>query len=146
MDSYLDTQSQAASPAQIQVIGVGGGGQNAVNRMIAEGLAGVEFISVNTDQQALMLSSAPMRVRVGDKVTRGLGAGGQRKRCNRKHPQDQHKFQVDFLHICILLDTALTINCLKGIELTEKDQYEIAPPILLNQVWIVKSNYTDIRR
>ena len=76
MDSYLDTQSQAESPAQIKVIGVGGGGQNAVNRMIAEGLAGVEFISVNTDQQALMLSSAPMRVRVGDKVTRGLGAGG----------------------------------------------------------------------
>jgi cell division protein FtsZ len=76
MDSYLDTQTQAESPAQIKVIGVGGGGQNAVNRMIAEGLAGVEFISVNTDQQALMLSSAPMRVRVGDKVTRGLGAGG----------------------------------------------------------------------
>ena len=77
MDSYLDTQSiQAESPAQIKVIGVGGGGQNAVNRMIAEGLSGVEFIAVNTDQQALMLSSAPMRVRVGDKVTRGLGAGG----------------------------------------------------------------------
>jgi cell division protein FtsZ len=76
MDSYLDTQTQAESPAQIKVIGVGGGGQNAVNRMIAEGLAGVEFISVNTDQQALMMSSAPMRVRVGDKVTRGLGAGG----------------------------------------------------------------------
>jgi cell division protein FtsZ len=76
MDSYLDTQSQAESPAQIKVIGVGGGGQNAVNRMIAEGLAGVEFITVNTDQQALMMSSAPMRVRIGDKVTRGLGAGG----------------------------------------------------------------------
>jgi len=67
---------QAESPAQIKVIGVGGGGQNAVNRMIAEGLLGVEFISVNTDQQALMLSNAPMRVRIGDKVTRGLGAGG----------------------------------------------------------------------
>jgi cell division protein FtsZ len=63
------------SPAQIKVVGVGGGGQNAVNRMIADGLTGVEFIAMNTDQQALMLSNAPMRVRIGEKVTRGLGAG-----------------------------------------------------------------------
>lgn len=77
MDTYLGAQSvHAESPAQIKVVGVGGGGQNAVNRMIAEGLAGVEFIAVNTDQQALMLSHAPVRVRIGDKVTRGLGAGG----------------------------------------------------------------------
>ncbi len=62
--------------AQIKVIGVGGGGGNAVNRMISEGLAGVEFISVNTDNQALMLSKAKTRVRIGDKLTRGLGAGG----------------------------------------------------------------------
>jgi cell division protein FtsZ len=62
--------------AQIKVLGVGGGGSNAVNRMIAEGLSGVEFIAVNTDGQALLLSNAPTRVRVGDKLTRGLGAGG----------------------------------------------------------------------
>ncbi|MDY7080366.1 MAG: cell division protein FtsZ [Chloroflexota bacterium] len=62
--------------AQIRVVGVGGGGSNAVNRMIAEGLAGVDFIAVNTDAQALMLSDAPKRVRVGDKLTRGLGVGG----------------------------------------------------------------------
>src|ERR1044072_7628355 len=62
--------------AQIKVIGVGGGGGNAVNRMINEGLGGVEFISVNTDNQALMLSKAKPRVRIGDKLTRGLGAGG----------------------------------------------------------------------
>jgi cell division protein FtsZ len=62
--------------AQIKVVGVGGGGGNAVNRMIAEGLGGVDFISVNTDNQALMLSKAKMRVRIGDKLTRGLGAGG----------------------------------------------------------------------
>ena len=61
--------------AQIKVVGVGGGG-NAVNRMINEGLGGVEFISVNTDNQALMMSRAKTRVRVGDKLTRGLGAGG----------------------------------------------------------------------
>lgn len=62
--------------AQIRVVGVGGGGCNAVNRMIAEGLQGVDFIAVNTDAQALMLSDAPKRVRLGDNVTRGLGAGG----------------------------------------------------------------------
>src|SRR5512142_1323332 len=62
--------------ARIKVIGVGGGGQNAVNRMIEEGIEGVEFISTNTDAQALSLSRAPVRVRLGDKLTRGLGAGG----------------------------------------------------------------------
>lgn len=62
--------------AQIKVVGVGGGGSNAVNRMIEEGLTGVEFIAINTDAQALLLSNAPMRVRMGDKLTRGLGAGG----------------------------------------------------------------------
>jgi cell division protein FtsZ len=62
--------------AQIKVVGVGGGGNNAVNRMINEGLGGVEFIAVNTDNQALMLAKAKTRVRIGDKLTRGLGAGG----------------------------------------------------------------------
>jgi cell division protein FtsZ len=62
--------------ANIKVIGVGGGGQNAVNRMIEEGIQGVEFIAINTDAQALMSSSAPQRIRIGDKLTRGLGSGG----------------------------------------------------------------------
>ncbi|NOZ05301.1 MAG: cell division protein FtsZ [Chloroflexi bacterium] len=62
--------------AQIKVIGVGGGGSNAVNRMIEEGIHGVEFVAVNTDAQALLLSQAPNRIRIGDKITRGLGAGG----------------------------------------------------------------------
>jgi cell division protein FtsZ len=62
--------------AKIKVVGVGGGGQNAVNRMIEEGIQGVEFISVNTDAQALMLSNAPLRLRIGDKLTKGLGSGG----------------------------------------------------------------------
>ncbi|MCS7282747.1 MAG: cell division protein FtsZ [Anaerolineae bacterium] len=62
--------------ARIRVVGVGGGGSNAVNRMIEAGIAGVDFIVVNTDAQALALSSAPVRVRIGDKLTRGLGVGG----------------------------------------------------------------------
>ena len=62
--------------AQIKVIGVGGAGQNAINRMIESGIQGVEFISVNTDAQALMLANAPQRLRIGDKLTKGLGSGG----------------------------------------------------------------------
>jgi cell division protein FtsZ len=68
--------AQGENFAQIRVVGVGGGGSNAVNRMIAEGLQGVDFIAVNTDAQALMLCDAPKRLRIGDGVTRGLGAGG----------------------------------------------------------------------
>jgi cell division protein FtsZ len=64
------------STAKIKVIGVGGGGGNAVNRMIASNLSGVEFWSLNTDAQALSQSAAPMRLQVGQKLTRGLGAGG----------------------------------------------------------------------
>jgi len=62
--------------ARIIVIGVGGGGSNAVNRMIQAGVRGVEFVTVNTDAQALLRSEAPTRVRIGEKLTRGLGAGG----------------------------------------------------------------------
>lgn len=65
--------------ARIKVVGVGGGGCNAVNRMIAEGLQGIEFIAINTDAQALLKSQAQYRVRIGDKATRGLGAGGDPK-------------------------------------------------------------------
>ncbi|MGQ9681103.1 MAG: cell division protein FtsZ [Anaerolineae bacterium] len=72
----LQDMPAGESFAQIKVVGVGGGGSNAVNRMIEAGLRGVEFIGVNTDAQALMLSNAPVRVRIGDKLTKGLGAGG----------------------------------------------------------------------
>jgi cell division protein FtsZ len=79
MEEQMDTTRKhqpVETFARIKVIGVGGGGQNAVNRMIEEGIEGVEFISANTDAQALTLSKAPVRVRLGDKLTRGLGAGG----------------------------------------------------------------------
>ena len=72
----MQNTARKESFAQIKVVGVGGGGSNAVNRMIAEGLGGVEFVAINTDAQALMLSDAPTRVRIGDKLTRGLGVGG----------------------------------------------------------------------
>ncbi|MDO8674059.1 MAG: cell division protein FtsZ [Dehalococcoidia bacterium] len=62
--------------AKIKVVGVGGGGCNAVNRMIQEKIHGVDFIAVNTDAQALLKSDAPLRLRIGDKLTKGLGVGG----------------------------------------------------------------------
>jgi cell division protein FtsZ len=75
MEDILDDDQETF--ARIKVIGVGGGGCNAVNRMLDEGLQGIEFIAVNTDAQALMLCKAPIKVRIGDKVTKGLGAGGK---------------------------------------------------------------------
>ena len=65
-----------SSNANIKVVGVGGGGGNAVNRMIASGLSGVEFWAMNTDAQVLEMSSAPRKVQLGTKLTNGLGAGG----------------------------------------------------------------------
>ncbi|UCH61015.1 MAG: cell division protein FtsZ [Anaerolineales bacterium] len=76
MSSSQNLPNQLESFARIKVVGVGGGGCNAVDRMIDEGLQGVDFMAVNTDAQALMLSKAPMRVRIGEKLTRGLGSGG----------------------------------------------------------------------
>ena len=61
--------------ASIKVVGCGGGGGNAVNRMVQAGLKGVEFIAVNTDMQALTMSGAQVKIQIGDKVTKGLGAG-----------------------------------------------------------------------
>lgn len=73
----LDFDIEMEQIAQIKVIGVGGGGSNAVNRMIEAGVQGVEFIAVNTDAQALNRSKAPTRLQIGEKLTRGLGAGAK---------------------------------------------------------------------
>ena len=66
----------STSPARIKAIGIGGGGSNAVTRMVREGIKGVEFIAMNTDAQALALAEVPIRLQLGEKLTRGLGAGG----------------------------------------------------------------------
>lgn len=72
----MQRTSELSNLAVIRVIGVGGGGSNAVDRMINAGLRGVEFVAVNTDAQALLLSKAPIRLRIGENTTRGLGSGG----------------------------------------------------------------------
>ena len=71
----LDFEMDMQELTNIKVIGCGGGGSNAVNRMIIEGLKNVEFIAINTDKQALMLSNANQKIQVGEKLTKGLGAG-----------------------------------------------------------------------
>lgn len=70
-------QTDVDSSAKIIVIGVGGAGNNAVNRMIDESIGGVEFIGINTDKQALQLCKAPTQIQIGEKLTKGLGAGAQ---------------------------------------------------------------------
>jgi len=66
------------NPAKIKVIGLGGGGCNAITRMVQEEIQGVEFIAMNTDAQAMALCEAPIRIQLGEKLTRGLGVGGDR--------------------------------------------------------------------
>jgi len=71
----FDIGTETENFADIKVVGVGGGGNNAVNRMISEGLDGVEFIAINTDAQVLMESNAGVTIRIGEQITQGLGAG-----------------------------------------------------------------------
>ena len=80
--------NEAESSAKIIVIGVGGAGNNAVNRMVEEAIGGVEFVGVNTDKQALTLCKAPTVLQIGEKITKGLGAGAQPDswRCHKAFP------------------------------------------------------------
>ena len=90
-ETMAPSQLMLDSFARIKVVGVGGGGSNAVNRMIEEGLSGIEFIAVNTDAQALLLANAPNRVRIGDKLTRGLGAGGNPEKGSKAAEESQEE-------------------------------------------------------
>jgi cell division protein FtsZ len=87
----MPMRSDSENFALIRVIGVGGGGSNAVNRMIRAEMMGVEFISCNTDAQALLQSDAPHKIRIGDKITRGLGAGGDSTIGARAAEEDSEK-------------------------------------------------------
>ena len=87
----MPLRSDSENFALIRVIGVGGGGSNAVNRMIRAEMMGVEFIACNTDAQALLQSDAPHKIRIGDKITRGLGAGGDSTIGARAAEEDTEK-------------------------------------------------------
>jgi len=87
----MPLRSDSENFALIRVIGVGGGGSNAVNRMIRAEMMGVEFIACNTDAQALLQSDAPHKIRIGDKITKGLGAGGDWSVGQRAAEEDTEK-------------------------------------------------------
>ena len=92
-DASLTARAPAALHsylAVIKIVGVGGGGVNAVNRMIGVGLKGVEFIAVNTDAQALLMSDADVKLDIGRELTRGLGAGANPE-VGRKVAEDHRK-------------------------------------------------------
>ncbi|MGX8728246.1 MAG: cell division protein FtsZ, partial [Lachnospiraceae bacterium] len=71
------TNNETEAAARIIVVGIGGAGNNAVNRMVDETIGGVEFVAINTDKQALAFSKAPTVLQIGEKVTKGLGAGAK---------------------------------------------------------------------
>jgi cell division protein FtsZ len=87
----IELEGGDASPAMIKVIGIGGGGSNAVNRMIAAGVRGVEYIACNTDLQALRRAAAPMKMQIGSRLTKGLGAGADPDVGRNAALEDQEK-------------------------------------------------------
>ena len=100
----LDFDVELEQFTNIKVIGIGGGGNNAINRMIDSGLQGVEFISVNTDAQALYLSKADKKIQIGEKLTKGLGAGanpdiGKKAAEESKHEVEESLKGADMIFI-----------------------------------------------
>src|SRR5271157_1730002 len=87
----LDFSDELRHGASIKVIGVGGGGGNAINRMIAAKVEGVEFMVANTDVQALQASLAPLKIQLGAKLTKGLGAGANPEIGRRAALEDTEK-------------------------------------------------------
>ena len=76
MTELFESHDISASLPVLKVVGLGGGGCNAINRMIELGISGIDFLAANTDYQALQTSLAPQTIQLGPQVTRGLGAGG----------------------------------------------------------------------
>jgi cell division protein FtsZ len=102
----MPLRSDSENFALIRVIGVGGGGSNAVNRMIRAEMMGVEFIACNTDAQALLQADAPHKIRIGDKITRGLGAGGDAAIGQRAAEEDTEKIAAALVDSDMVFITA----------------------------------------
>jgi len=92
-DLFMPADSFETKKAKIKVIGVGGGGGNAINHMVASGLEGVDFIAVNTDAQDLRRNQAPYLVQVGEKLTKGLGVGGDPERGRKAAEESKEKLK-----------------------------------------------------
>ncbi|MBL8992720.1 MAG: cell division protein FtsZ, partial [Spirochaetia bacterium] len=86
-------EKEGVSPTVIKVVGVGGGGCNAVNRMVLSGLTQVDFVAINTDMQALSLSKAKVRIQIGKKTTMGLGSGADPERGRLAAEEDEESIR-----------------------------------------------------
>src|SRR5207245_7306716 len=89
----IELEESSECGARIKVVGIGGGGGNAVNTMISAGLPGVEFISANTDAQAMRANLAPIKVQLGEKITKGLGAGANPQVGKRAAEEDMERIR-----------------------------------------------------
>ena len=87
----FEFDTEATNPAVIKVVGVGGGGNNAVNRMIEADVECVEFIAINTDKQTLFASRATQKIQIGEKLTKGLGAGANPEKGQRAAEENQEE-------------------------------------------------------
>ena len=126
--------------AKIKVIGVGGAGNNAVNRMVDVGVTGVEFIAVNTDRQALLLSKAPTKIQIGEKITRCLGAGGDPTVGEKAAEETKEEVSNALKGADILLYVTDTVeNGMKNSDFIEKVKKQHAPVLLI----INKIDLTD---
>src|SRR6188472_2351114 len=98
----FELEESGVQTARMKVVGVGGGGGNAVNRMIEDQLGGVEFISVNTDSQALAMSKSDIKIQIGRKLTKGLGAGA-RPEIGRQAIEENREEVLEVLDGCDLV-------------------------------------------
>ena len=105
-DLFMPANSFESKKAKIKVVGVGGGGGNAINHMVASGLQDVDFIAVNTDAQDLRRNRAPYLVQVGEKVTKGLGVGGDPERGKRAAEESKEKLKLIIGQCDLLFITA----------------------------------------
>lgn len=105
-DLFMPANSFESKKAKIKVVGVGGGGGNAINHMVHSGLQDVDFIAVNTDAQDLRRNSAPYLVQVGEKITKGLGVGGDPERGKRAAEESKEKLKLIIGQCDLLFITA----------------------------------------
>ena len=102
----FEFENELENVVQIKVVGVGGGGGNAVNTMVRSGVKGVEFISINTDRQALFLSQATHKIQIGDKLTRGQGAGSNPEKGQRAAEESREEIAAALKGIDMVFITA----------------------------------------
>ena len=120
--------NEAENAARILVIGVGGAGNNAVNRMVEENIMGVEFIGINTDKQALQFCKAPTAMQIGEKLTKGLGAGAKQPAADGAAMADGGTFGKTYDQS---IDIAYSAQCYRIIGRYNYDGYDKSYSIMV---------------